>query len=232
MMNVLKATMGMLAAAVLALALAAPQAGADERHDRGHERPAQHAKERRHTESVHFRSVGEHLRYLPAGHVRVSVGINSYYYYGGMFYRHQGPDYVVVRAPIGAHVGFLPTGYVGFWLGPRHFFYVNSTYYLWNPGVREYVVVDQPQGAPQAVASEQAETSSAAGGASETGEIFAYPNNGQSDEQTRRDRYECHEWASDQSGYDPSASNPPVAKRDDYRRAMTACLVGRGYTVR
>jgi hypothetical protein len=232
MANVLKATTASLAAAVLALVLAAPQAGADERHDRGHDhdRTAQSQRERHHTERVHFRPVGERVRYLPSGNVRVSVGINSYFYYGGMFYRHLGPDYVVVRAPLGARVGFLPAGYFGFWIGPRHYFYVNSAYYLWDPGVREYVVVEQPQGAPTPPA--EAESSSAASAPPDTGEIFAYPNNGQSDEQARRDRYECHEWASDQSGYDPSASSPPVAKRDDYRRAMTACLVGRGYTVR
>lgn len=34
--------------------------------------------------------------------------------------------------------------------------------------------------------------------------IFVYPNNGQSPEQTDRDRYECHVWAVQQTGVDPS----------------------------
>jgi hypothetical protein len=34
--------------------------------------------------------------------------------------------------------------------------------------------------------------------------IFVYPSNGQSPEQTDRDRYECHLWAVQQTGVDPS----------------------------
>ena len=36
--------------------------------------------------------------------------------------------------------------------------------------------------------------------------IFVYPNNGQTPEQTDRDRYECHVWAVQQTGVDPSRS--------------------------
>jgi hypothetical protein len=34
--------------------------------------------------------------------------------------------------------------------------------------------------------------------------IFVYPSNGQSPQQTDRDRYECHVWAVQQTGVDPS----------------------------
>jgi hypothetical protein len=34
--------------------------------------------------------------------------------------------------------------------------------------------------------------------------VFVYPANGQSQEQTDRDRYECHNWAVAQTGVDPS----------------------------
>jgi hypothetical protein len=37
--------------------------------------------------------------------------------------------------------------------------------------------------------------------------MFVYPANGQSEEQLERDRYECHAWAVQQSGFDPSRSN-------------------------
>ena len=37
--------------------------------------------------------------------------------------------------------------------------------------------------------------------------IFVYPSNGQSAEQTDRDRYECHVWAVQQTGVDPSRSD-------------------------
>lgn len=37
--------------------------------------------------------------------------------------------------------------------------------------------------------------------------IFVYPANGQSPEQTDRDRYECHVWAVQQTGVDPSRAD-------------------------
>jgi hypothetical protein len=56
------------------------------------------------------------------------------------------------------------------------------------------------------------------------------PNRGQDQHQLQVDRYECYGWAKGQSGYDPaqpvSGANP-----DSYRRAFTACMSGRGYTV-
>jgi len=38
-------------------------------------------------------------------------------------------------------------------------------------------------------------------------QLYIYPNQGQSAEQQDKDRYECHSWAVQQTGYDPS--NPP-----------------------
>lgn len=37
--------------------------------------------------------------------------------------------------------------------------------------------------------------------------VFVYPANGQSAEQTERDRYECHVWAVQQTGVDPSRAD-------------------------
>jgi uncharacterized protein YcfJ len=37
--------------------------------------------------------------------------------------------------------------------------------------------------------------------------VFVYPANGQSPEQTDRDRYECHVWAVQQTGVDPSRTD-------------------------
>lgn len=206
----IRSTKSALGVALLALTIAGAGAAADHRGGR-------------YTGPRHFHSVGEHVRRLPSGHVRVSVGVTPYFYYGGDFYRSLRPGYVVVSAPIGARVRTLPPGYIAFGIGLRHFFFVNSTYYLWEPRTRDYVVVEEPDGAAKAMAEAKS---------TESGEIYAYPNQGQSEEQARRDRYECHLWAADQSGYDPTYSDQPSDLSDDYRRAMTACLVGRGYTVR
>ncbi len=43
--------------------------------------------------------------------------------------------------------------------------------------------------------------------------VFVYPANGQSPEQTERDRYECHVWAVQQTGVDPSRSNASAYER-------------------
>jgi hypothetical protein len=37
--------------------------------------------------------------------------------------------------------------------------------------------------------------------------VFVYPANGQNPQQTERDRYECHSWAVQQTGVDPSRAN-------------------------
>jgi hypothetical protein len=37
--------------------------------------------------------------------------------------------------------------------------------------------------------------------------VFVYPSNGQSADQTDRDRYECHVWAVQQTGVDPSRAD-------------------------
>lgn len=39
--------------------------------------------------------------------------------------------------------------------------------------------------------------------------LFVYPTHGQSADQQDRDRYECHNWAVEQSGFDPSAPSVP-----------------------
>jgi hypothetical protein len=43
--------------------------------------------------------------------------------------------------------------------------------------------------------------------------IFVYPANGQSPQQTDRDRYECHQWAVQQTGVDPSRADAPPYER-------------------
>jgi len=43
--------------------------------------------------------------------------------------------------------------------------------------------------------------------------VFVYPANGQSPEQTDRDRYECHVWAVQQTGVDPSRADASAYER-------------------
>ncbi|HEX6512012.1 MAG TPA: hypothetical protein VF157_06930 [Chloroflexota bacterium] len=118
------------------------------------------------------------------------------------------------------------------------YYYVNNVYYTWNSGYNGYVATDPPP----ADESEASDGSASGGGdyesaSPDTGstggsaEVYAYPMNGQSEEQQATDRYECHKWAVAQSGFDPTQSTG-AGNAIDYRRAMAACLDGRGYTAK
>jgi opacity protein-like surface antigen len=81
------------------------------------------------------------------------------------------------------------------------------------------------------VAGQSGPAMAAAGG------LLIYPKNGQNQEQQSADRYACHSWAQGQTGFDPTAPNSGASpsqlasRRSDYRRAMSACLEARGYSV-
>jgi Glycine zipper 2TM domain len=44
-------------------------------------------------------------------------------------------------------------------------------------------------------------------------EVVAYPSHGQTEQQLDRDRYECHNWAVKQTGFDPSIPGVPPHQR-------------------
>lgn len=169
-----------------------------------------------------FHPIGFSLTIMPRGYVRIVIGGLPYFYYEGVYYRHINRAYVVVHAPIGIGVPVLPTGFIVFSLGAFTYYYVNETYYLWNEDQEAYVVVKKPAGSDEAIAKQTA------------GRLYVYPKKGQSEKQQAKDRYACHRWAVKETGVDPTESDAPlsVAKNNNYKRAITACLEGRGYTVK
>ena len=162
---------------------------------------------------------------LPQGGYRVPYRGGYYFFHGGAWYRPWGPGFVVVGPPIGIGVAFLPPYYSTVWFGGIPYYYADNTYYLWRPERREYVVTAPPEGAPATTSPPVSP------------ELFAYPRNGQSQEQQSRDRYESHRWANGQSGFDPTQplggvdASEADARRGDYQRAEKTCLEGRGYSV-
>ena len=62
--------------------------------------------------------------------------------------------------------------------------------------------------------------------------LYVYPAAGQSESQLSEDRYQCHVWAADQSGYDPTLGAGRRSEAEDYTRAFTACMEGRNYVVK
>jgi hypothetical protein len=132
----------------------------------------------------------------------------------------------------------LPLAYATYWYGGMPYYYANDVYYTWNPAYDGYTATDPPpvtdSSAAGADGSALPPTDMSDGGpsASDTapgpgvgqqGQIFMYPKNGQSDEQQSTDKRECQQWAASQAGNGAANSN-------DYRRAMMACVEGRGYS--
>ena len=70
------------------------------------------------------------------------------------------------------------------------------------------------------------------GGEQRALKLYVYPAGGQSEAQLAEDRYQCHVWAADQSGYDPTLGAGERVEAEDYTRAFTACLEGRNYVVK
>jgi hypothetical protein len=166
---------------------------------------------------------GEFIRTLPRrSKVVVHAGIR-YHYFGGVWYRPHRSHFIIASPPIGAIVPFLPPYYTIIWVSGRPFYYANDIYYTHSGD--GYVVVAPPKGE---VGKEVPSSS----------QLFIYPSKGQSPEQQADDRYACHSWAVSQTGYDPTrlgGEEGQVDKkqaREDYHRAMGACLEARGYSVK
>lgn len=161
----------------------------------------------------------------PRGAIIVHHHHHRYYYGGGVWYAPRGLGWVVIGPPIGVFVSLLPQFYTTVWFGGIPYYYANDAYYVWRERERAYEVVDPPYGAQATTVSPAVE------------DIYVYPRQGQSQEQTDFDRYECHRWAVDETGFDPTQPAGGVgadrarAARGEYLRAMTACLEGRGYSV-
>ena len=62
--------------------------------------------------------------------------------------------------------------------------------------------------------------------------LYVYPAAGQSEAQTAEDRYQCHVWAADRSGHDPTLGAGTRDDAESYTRAFSACMEGRDYVVK
>lgn len=196
-------------------------------HGPGNARPPQYARPPHYTHPPQYSHPPRYVRppryvsSLPYGYHSHYWNGSPYYYHTGLWYRPYGSTYMVVNAPYGLFVNTLPY-YSSFWFGSTRYYVSDGTYYTYEPVRRGYVV------APSPYADEQ----DTGEGANMDDELYVYPAQGQSEQQQADDRYECHRWAVDQAQYDPVESSYDAELRADYTRAITACLEGRGYTVR
>jgi hypothetical protein len=178
---------------------------------------------------AHFAAGGGHFAPHYAGGFRGGAFYGprvGFYGHGG--YGHGG--FYGPRFGYGWFLPVLPGLYATYYWGGIPYYYANNAYYTWSPDYNGYVATDPPAGADGAPDAGAGQAPAAAPG----GQTFNYPKNGQTEEQQATDRYQCHQWAVSQSGYDPTRNNAPTAggQQIDYRRALTACLEGRGYSVK
>ncbi len=58
--------------------------------------------------------------------------------------------------------------------------------------------------------------------------MYVYPKKGQSREKQSRDKWECHNWGVEQTGYDPSAPQGSIAARKSSKEKMAGGAAGSG----
>jgi hypothetical protein len=172
--------------------------------------------------------IGVVVTALPIGYRTYWFGGASWYFADGVWYQAAPGGFIVARPPVGLVVTLLPATATTVWISGSPYYYANDVYYRWAPAVNGYEVVAPPVGAEQPGSAP----------AQAPDDIFIYPRNGQTAEKQAADRYECHNWASHQTGFDPTRTqdgSAPAASSslaEQYRRAMSACLEARGYSVK
>src|ERR1700728_1890564 len=126
---------------------------------------------------------------------------------------------------LGLYFATLPYYYSTYWWGGVPYYYADNTYYRWDAGVGQYETVAPPAG----LQNQGGGTEPAA-----SPDLIAYPKNGQTPEQSGKDKFECYRWAVGQTGFDPTQPGGGAApgNRSNYLRAQAACLEGRGYSVK
>jgi hypothetical protein len=209
--------------------------GRDGRFEHRHEHEWHYA---RYHHDRYYPVHGTFVDIMPPHAVVVAYGGLRFYFSAGVWYRPEGPRFVVIAPPVGVYVPVLPPYYSTVYVRGVPYYYANDVYYA--PSGQGYVVVNPPppnavveSPPPSAVPPTAVPPATAPSTTASADTVFVYPRQGQSAEQQAADRYACHQWAVSQVGADPTtgAALPPQ-KRADYQRALSACLDGRGYTVR
>jgi hypothetical protein len=180
----------------------------------------------RYNHGRYYPPVGTVRSSLPDDHRAYYRGGSRYYFSGGIWYAPRGPGFVVVGPPAGLVISALPPYYSTVWLGGVPYYYADNVYYSWQPDQNGYAVVDPPDNADAPSPPPE----------SAPDDLMIYPKNGQTKERQAADQFECHNWAKGQTGFDPTqpgggTSGNADAARNNYNRAMSACLQGRGYQV-
>lgn len=195
------------------------------RDDRRDTRPDNRWWDGAHGHNRHYQPPGRVVVLPPRPPAPVLWGGVSYRFWDGLWVTSGSRGWVTVRPPLGIVVQDLPSWRTTITIGGLPYYYLNGSYYRPRSDSGYEVVA-----APVA----QSDTASTSGNE----RLFIYPRHDQGAERQASDEYECHRWAAQQSGFDPTGAATGQGTmvsthgRSDYRRAQAACLEGRGYTVR
>ena len=161
-----------------------------------------------------------YLPVLPLGYATFWWGGVPFYYWNNLYYTWSPANngYVVTDPPPAA----------GAAAGDNSWDQAQGGAY---ESAQPYMVDPAQQGAGAAPAQPGAAPAPPPGGGT-AGDVYLYPRNGQSEAQQQNDRYECHGWAVNQTGFDPTRPGAQPGSDTEYRRAMIACLDARGYSAR
>ena len=106
-----------------------------------------HSKHTPHKHYSHHPKRGAVLKSLHASAVALQFKGKRFHYHSGIFYKANGPKYIVTRAPLGMRIKVLPANYKRFILERQAYFYYYGTFYQKAEGVNEFEVIDAPVGA-------------------------------------------------------------------------------------
>lgn len=177
-------------------------------------------------------------------------------YWGGRYW----PP-IFIGTAFAWYLPIVPAWAPVYWWGDVPYYYYNDVYYTWDGADNGYVASAPPpavstdeananapisDGAPYDAAAADAAAADAAGADAPTsgpttpgpgteapsapppdsGNLYAYPKNGQSQQQQDADQQACQRWAATHASGGATGDGSI-----DYRRALAACLTGRGYSV-
>jgi hypothetical protein len=103
---------------------------------------------------------------------------------------------------LGLYLDTLPWDYATYWWGGVPYYYADDNYYVWDSPAGEYQEVQPPAQVAQQAANAPAPSQ----------QLYAYPKNGQSEQQQTSDKAQCRQWAATQMGSPPNhgeVNRPP-----------------------
>jgi hypothetical protein len=186
--------------------------------------------DKRYEHGYYYPPHGSWVRTLPRGYRPYYYRGRPYYFHDGVWFEPRAGGFFIIRPPVGLQVSVPPPYFTPVWIGGVPYHYADDTFYRWVPSMNAYQVVGRPAGADAPESPPLTDTTASTS--------FVYPRNGQSPEQQATDRYECHTWSRGETGFDPTQAGGNVmpddntSRRNEYQRAMDACLEGRGYSVK